>query len=66
MEKVQDLINLVMEFENDTVLFYKMLQPLIEDQETLEQLHAVIQEEENHAQRLKEVLLDSQIVDNKG
>jgi len=66
MEQVQDLINLVMEFENDTVLFYKMLQPLIEDQETLEQLHVIIQEEENHARRLKEVLSESQIEDNKG
>jgi rubrerythrin len=59
MEQVQDLINLVMEFENDTVLFYKMLQPLIEDQKTLEQLHAIIQEEEDHADRLK-AFLDSQ------
>ena len=66
MEKIEDLLELAIEFEKDTVLFYGMLQPLIEDQKTLEQLHAVIQEEENHAQRLKEVLLDSQIVDNKG
>lgn len=57
MDQVQDLINLVMEFENDTVLFYKMLQPLIEDQKTLEQLHAIIQEEENHARRLKKVFM---------
>ena len=66
IEQVQGLINLVMEFENDTVLFYKMLQPLIEDQKTLEQLHAIIQEEENHAQRLNEVLSESQIEDKKG
>lgn len=66
MEQVQDLINLVMEFENDTVLFYKMLQPLIEDQEALEQLHDIIQEEENHAQRLKKVLSESSVEDNKG
>ena len=59
MEKVQDLINLVMEFENDTVLFYKMLQPLIEDQKTLEQLHVVIQEEKNHLHHLKKVLSES-------
>ncbi len=59
MEQVQDLINLVMEFENDTVLFYKMLQPLIEDQETLDQLHAIIKEEEDHALRLKKVLSES-------
>jgi rubrerythrin len=59
MEQVQDLINLVMEFENDTVLFYKMLQPLIEDQETLDQLHAIIKEEEDHAECLKQVLSKS-------
>ena len=66
IEQVQDLINLVMEFENDTVLFYKMLQPLIEDQKTLEQLHAIIQEEEDHARRLNEVLSEFQMEDNKG
>ncbi|MBW2602739.1 MAG: ferritin family protein [Deltaproteobacteria bacterium] len=59
IEQVKDLIHLVMEFENDTVLFYKMLQPLIEDQETLDQLHTIIQEEEDHALRLKKVLSES-------
>lgn len=66
MEQINDLINLVMEFENDTVLFYKMLQPLIEDQKTLEQLHIIIQEEENHARRLKEVLSESIVEDGQG
>jgi rubrerythrin len=66
MEQVQELINLVMEFENDTVLFYKMLQPLIEDQNTLEQLHAIIQEEEHHARRLKKVLSESLVEDGRG
>jgi rubrerythrin len=56
MEKIEDLIRVAIEFEKDTALFYKMLQPLIEDQKTLEQLHAIIQEEENHAQRLKTFL----------
>ncbi len=56
MEKIEDLLGLAIEFEKDTALFYKMLQPLIEDQKTLEQLHAVIQEEENHALRLKTFL----------
>jgi rubrerythrin len=56
MEKIEDLLALAIEFENDTVLFYKMLQPLIEDQKTLDQLHAIIQEEENHAMRLEAFL----------
>ena len=63
MNQVQDLIHLVMEFENDTVLFYKMLQPLIDDQEALDQLHAIIKEEEDHALRLKEVLSESNLPD---
>jgi rubrerythrin len=50
---------LAIEFEKDTALFYGMLQPLIEDQKTLEQLHAIIQEEEAHARRLKEMLPES-------
>ena len=56
METIEDLLKLAIEFEKDTVLFYGMLQPLIEDQKTLEQLHAIIQEEENHATCLKERL----------
>jgi rubrerythrin len=56
MEKIEDLIRVAIEFEKDTALFYKMLQPLIEDQKTLDQLHVVIQEEENHVRRLKTFL----------
>ena len=56
METIEDLLNLAIELENDTVLFYKMLQPLIEDQTTLEQLHTIIHEENNHARRLREFL----------
>ncbi len=59
MEKIEDLLKLAIEFEKDTVLFYGMLQPLVEDQETLEQLQAIIQEEEAHARCLKEMLPDS-------
>jgi rubrerythrin len=56
MENIEDLLKLAIEFEKDTVLFYGMLQPLIEDKKTLEQLHAIIQEEENHIARLKAFL----------
>lgn len=56
IRKVEDLLNLAIEFEKDTALFYGMLQPLIEDQKTLKQLHAIIQEENNHARRLRAFL----------
>jgi rubrerythrin len=56
MAKIEDLLKLAIEFEKDTALFYGMLQPLVEDQKTLEQLQAIILEEENHARRLEKVL----------
>jgi rubrerythrin len=56
MKKIEDLLKLAIEFEKDTALFYGMLQPLVEDQKTLEQLQAIIREEETHARRLKEML----------
>ena len=59
METIEDLLKLAIEFEKDTVLFYGMLQPLIQDQQTLEQLHAVIQEEENQVRHLKKMLSES-------
>jgi rubrerythrin len=56
MKKIEDLLKLAIEFEKDTALFYGMLQPLVEDQKTLEQLQAIIREEETHAKRLEKVL----------
>ncbi|MBW1865687.1 MAG: ferritin family protein [Deltaproteobacteria bacterium] len=55
LEQVEDLIRLSIEFEKDTILFYKMLQPLIEDREALDQLHEIIKEEEKHIQSFKEL-----------
>jgi rubrerythrin len=56
MKKIEDLLDLAIEFEKDTALFYKMLQPLIADQKTLKQLHVIIREENNHAKRLRAFL----------
>jgi rubrerythrin len=56
MKKIEDLLKLAIEFEKDTALFYRMLQPLVGDQKTLEQLQAIIREEETHAKRLEKVL----------
>ena len=56
MENIEDLLRVAIEFEKDTALFYKMLQPLIDDQKTLDQLHVIIREEDNHARRLKTFL----------
>jgi rubrerythrin len=51
-----DLIAIFIEFEKDTVLFYEMLEPFIEDGDTLEQLKEIIAEENRHIARLQELL----------
>jgi rubrerythrin len=56
MNRLEDLLTLAIEFEKDTVLFYTMLRSFIEDQETLDQLDAIIAEENRHAQLLQEFI----------
>lgn len=43
-------------FEEDTILFYKFLLGLIDDDETAQQLEAIIEEERLHAERLEELV----------
>lgn len=61
IKQVEKLLELAIEFENDTVMFYKMLRPFIEDAEILGQLETIIKEEEQHANKLQEILDGGQI-----
>jgi rubrerythrin len=56
VHRSSDLIAIFIEFEKDTVLFYEMLEPFIEDGDTLEQLKEIIAEENRHIERLQELL----------
>ena len=51
---LNDLIGIFIEFEKDTVLFYEMLQPFIEDKQVLNQLKEIIAEENSHIGQLRE------------
>lgn len=53
------LLKVSVEFERDTVLFYEMLQPFIEDPATLSQLAAIIAEENQHIEKLQ-TFMDSE------
>ena len=53
IHRLADLLLLAMEFENDKVLFYKMLKPFIADNETLDFLNKIIAEEHHHIQELQ-------------
>ena len=53
---INSLLELSVEFEKDTVLFYEMLSAFIDDEETLSQLDKIIEEEKRHVQLLEEFL----------
>jgi rubrerythrin len=53
--QINDLINIFIEFEKDTILFYEMLQPFIEDKNTLQQLENIIAEENSHIRELQKL-----------
>ncbi len=54
IDRINDLIDIFIEFEEGGILFYEMLQPFIQDQETLVQLNKIIAEEKNHIEQLRE------------
>ena len=56
LDKIDDLIAIFIEFEKDSVLFYQVLEPFIEDPVTLENLNKIIDEENRHIQRLQEFI----------
>jgi rubrerythrin len=49
-----ELISIFIEFEQDTVLFYELIVPFIEDEETRGHLQRVIAEEKRHIDLLRE------------
>ncbi|MEJ2234809.1 MAG: ferritin family protein [Syntrophobacterales bacterium] len=54
IESVEELIELAIEHEKDTILFYQMLQSFIDDPETNKELDEVIAQEEQHIKLLRE------------
>ena len=45
VDRVDDLMKLAIEFEKDTILFYEMIRPLIDNTEELDHLDKIIAEE---------------------
>jgi rubrerythrin len=56
IENINDLIDIFIEFEKDSILFYEMLQMLVQDEDTLAQLKKIITEEYNHIEQLQEFM----------
>ena len=56
MDKAEELLTLMIEFENDTVLFYEMIRSVISDKATLSCLNKIIAAENRHAKKLQAFL----------
>ena len=54
LDSKEKLIGIAIEFEKDSILFYEILQSLIEDPETLRQLTEIIAEENRHIEMLND------------
>lgn len=58
IENAEELIAVFVEFEKDSVIFYKVLEPFVEDPAAREQLKKIIEEENRHIKRLQEFVGD--------
>lgn len=58
IENADELIAVFVEFEKDSVIFYKVLEPFVEDPVAREQLKKIIEEENRHIKRLQELVGD--------
>jgi len=54
LDSVKKLIEVAIELENDTIIFYEMLHSFIEDSDTLKGLDEIIAEENRHIEILRE------------
>ena len=54
LDSVKGLLEVAIELEKDTILFYQMLQTFIDDPATLEDLNEIIAEENRHIEMLSE------------
>jgi len=56
VSEIDDLIAMFIEFEKDSVRFYQVLEPFIEDPVSLESLEKIIDEENHHIDRMLELM----------
>ena len=54
IEKIEDLLEMAIEFEKDTILFFEMIQAFVQTEEIKKKLNAFIEEENRHIHLLKQ------------
>ena len=57
IESVEKLLEVAIDFERDSIVFYEMIRSFIEDEATLASLEMIIREEQQHVHVLEDFLL---------
>lgn len=55
VEDIAELLNIYIGFEEDSILFYEMITPMIDNLDTRFQVERIVTEERGHIKRLKEL-----------
>jgi rubrerythrin len=56
IRRIDDLLKFAIEFERDTVLFYEMIRPLVDDVDASAHLDKIIEEENQHIHTFQKIL----------
>lgn len=56
LENITDLLNTFIDFEEDTIMFYEMLETFIEDSAVINGLDLIVNEEKKHVEKLREMI----------
>jgi rubrerythrin len=56
IETVDDLIDIFIEFEKDSIIFYEVLKPFVEEPVARQNLQKIIDEEKLHIEHLKNIV----------
>ena len=69
IEEIDELIEIFIEFEKDSIIFYEVLKPFVEDPAVRGYLKQIVDEEKRHIERLKEFIgrkeVFAAIIDNR-
>ncbi|MGB5746822.1 MAG: ferritin family protein [Desulfobacterales bacterium] len=56
IEEIDDLVEIFVEFEKDSIIFYEVLKPFVEDPAARDYLKKIVDEEKRHIERLNEFI----------
>ena len=56
LENITDLLNTFIGFEEETIMFYQMLEMFIDEPSVIKGLDLIINEEKNHVEKLREMI----------